>query len=627
MQTSATAFEQMNNTSAAIEAQKKIRRDDDLISTQNSTADFVKQLRSSLLLYATVSIFTAGLIVSLVGIWPLYYQIKEAQQRLLVSAAETRSMTVEQFLSRARDVASQVTSRTKVRLKLEAYNAGEVTREELVQFSSKPLNDALVQTNELVGITRLDAKEQLALMLGSKIPDEYWFVPKDTVKQPVINGPFKINGIDYLVISAPILSREGVRAGTDIILYDVVGLKSIVSDYTGLSNSGQMILGQRTDDGVRILFPMRNATNEQGMEIYDTSSYLYEGISKAVEKQKGITLVKARNFQELAVAYTPVSDSNWGLIIQIASDELFADINSEILGIAAALVVLLGMGVSAMVFLLRPLAGKVLIHTDDLQSEIRVKTAALQIELDARKRIQKSLSEKSQRLEKVNAELDQFAYIASHDLKAPLRAIANLANWIAEDLGDRLDEGTSKQMDLLMSRVHRMENLIEGILNYSRAGRESVPSELVNTTEFVREIAEGLAVKPGFEIKIQENMPVFETAKVRLEQVFANLISNSLKYHNKETGKIEVGCKELEDQYEFFVRDDGPGIAAEYHEKVFKIFQTLQARDTIESTGIGLTVVKKIVQEEGGNISIESEEGKGATFRFTWPKVTRKNEE
>jgi light-regulated signal transduction histidine kinase (bacteriophytochrome) len=223
-------------------------------------------------------------------------------------------------------------------------------------------------------------------------------------------------------------------------------------------------------------------------------------------------------------------------------------------------------------------------------------------------------------LRKRNQELDQFAYVVSHDLKAPLRAIANLSSWIEEDLSESMTEDTLHQMNLLRGRVHRMEGLIEGLLQYSRVGRIQVPSERVQVEKLLAEIIDSLAPPPGFEVKVEPGMPTFVTEKLALQQVFSNLISNAIKHNRAESGYVKISVKELDEFYEFSVADDGPGIAPQYHDKVFVIFQTLEARDKVENTGIGLSLVKKIVEGQGGTISLESAEGEGANFRFTWPK-------
>ncbi|GMR07211.1 MAG: hypothetical protein BMS9Abin26_0213 [Gammaproteobacteria bacterium] len=240
--------------------------------------------------------------------------------------------------------------------------------------------------------------------------------------------------------------------------------------------------------------------------------------------------------------------------------------------------------------------------------------------MDQKDNLEERIAERTAELERSNKELDQFAYVTSHDLKAPLRAIANLSQWIEEDISEQLTDDTRKQMDLLRGRVKRMEALIDGILRYSRVGRIDVDIETVDVAKMLDEIIESQVPPVGLSIDIGPDMPVFDAASVRLQQVFANLISNAIKYHHREDGHIEITVADSAEFYEFIVADDGPGIAPEFHEKIFQIFQTLQAKDTRESTGVGLTLVKKIVEEQGGTIRVESTEGQGATFRFSWPK-------
>lgn len=223
-------------------------------------------------------------------------------------------------------------------------------------------------------------------------------------------------------------------------------------------------------------------------------------------------------------------------------------------------------------------------------------------------------------LEERNAELNQFAYVASHDLKAPLRAIANLSQWIEEDLGDRLPPENEHQLRLMRGRVNRMEALINGLLEYSRVGRRNRMVETVNVNALIANTIDSLAPPDSFDITAAPQMPDLTTHAVALQQVFANLISNAIKHHDRSDGHISIGVQDLGWAYQFEVSDDGPGIDPQYHDKVFGIFQTLKARDEAENTGIGLSLVKKIIETEGGSIQIDSALGKGTTFRFIWPQ-------
>jgi len=229
----------------------------------------------------------------------------------------------------------------------------------------------------------------------------------------------------------------------------------------------------------------------------------------------------------------------------------------------------------------------------------------------------------NQKVKNINQELTDFAYIVSHDLKAPLRGIKTLADWISGDYADKLDENGKERLKLLLGRVERMHNLIGGVLEYSRVGRTREKKVKVDLNELVAEVIDLIAAPENITIRVEDSLPVVECEKTRMIQVFQNLLSNAVKYIDKPQGQIKVGCVEEGDFWKFSVSDNGPGIEAKYFEKIFRIFQTLASRDEFESTGVGLTVVKKIVELNGGKIWVESEPGMGSTFFFTLPRRTR----
>lgn len=246
-------------------------------------------------------------------------------------------------------------------------------------------------------------------------------------------------------------------------------------------------------------------------------------------------------------------------------------------------------------------------------------------DITERKEAEEKMSAYYTYLEKANKELDKFAYVVSHDLKAPLRAISNLTTWIEEDIGKTLSEDSRNHFDMIKGRVVRMEALINGILDYSRADRIKAPSSDVDVRVLLDEVLEMLIQDDAVKVALPENLPVIRTEKMKLQQVFSNLISNAIKHNDKEKTEIKIDVKEEMNSYLFSIEDNGPGIDERFHEKIFVIFQTLQARDTFESTGVGLAIVKKIIDEMGGSIWIESEIGSFTRFMFKWPKES--NEE
>lgn len=223
-------------------------------------------------------------------------------------------------------------------------------------------------------------------------------------------------------------------------------------------------------------------------------------------------------------------------------------------------------------------------------------------------------------LEATNRELDQFAYVTSHDLKAPLRGIASLAAWIEEDIGASLTSEVRRKLDLLHGRVRRMEGLIQGILDYSRAARTSRPPEAIDVGRLVHELGDILSPGPSAAIVVAPGLPVMTADRVAVEQVFMNLIGNGLKHADRADAIVRVEGEDCGGHWRFAIIDNGPGIEAAYHERIWGIFQTLEARDKVENTGIGLAIVRKIVERNGGRTWIESVVGRGSTFFFTWPK-------
>ena len=229
-------------------------------------------------------------------------------------------------------------------------------------------------------------------------------------------------------------------------------------------------------------------------------------------------------------------------------------------------------------------------------------------------------------LERSNNELSSFAYVASHDLKSPLRAIKQLAQWVQEDLGEVPPE-VEKNIELMNNRIGRMESLLDDLLAYSRVGKESAKREMIDTRKLVSDVIALLNVPEHIEITVQDDMPHVQAAKAPLALVFRNLIGNAIKHNASAKGFVRISAAEDAKRYRFCVEDNGPGIPRQYHSKIFELFQTLRPRDAVEGSGMGLATVRKVIDNHHGTIHVESDAPEfdpkasfGSRFIFTWPK-------
>jgi light-regulated signal transduction histidine kinase (bacteriophytochrome) len=252
--------------------------------------------------------------------------------------------------------------------------------------------------------------------------------------------------------------------------------------------------------------------------------------------------------------------------------------------------------------------------------EVKVKERTRDLE-----KANEQIAEKAKELDKSNKELEDFAYIVSHDLKAPLRGINELSGWISDDYSELLDEEGKENLDLLQKRTEKMNGMVQGILEYSRVGRTEKENENIDLNEILKNVIDLLAPPDNVKITIEDKLPEYTADRTRLTQLFENLLSNSIKHLDKPKGIIKIGCKSKANEWEFSIADNGPGIEEKYFEQIFKIFQTLKQDSTGRSTGIGLTIVRKIMDLYGGRIWLESELGKGTTFYFTLPKKRKTN--
>jgi|SRR5688572_5337091 len=409
---------------------------------------------------------------------------------------------------------------------------------------------------------------------------------------------------------------EGYQKGVQTLPQLFSELKTLLR-----SNSTQLQLLDTIDSlhhqwlhyAASLINTRKNFDSKESIEKYN---FLFENqLKKQIGKKINDDISK--KFTEFdGVEYNTRSIHRSNLETSIRNTHTFSlifFISTIVIGIGAALFIVYRMSkrIKTMVSLAENISGgRFTTLKDNNNDELRSLSLSLN---KMSENLQKNISE----LENRNAELDKFAYAVSHDLKAPIRGIHNVITWSEEDLETEMSAQMKKNLDIIRQRAKRMEDLINGLLDYARLRKKTL-SEFTNVNDVVAEIVQSI-VPRNFNVEIHD-LPVIYTERLKLEQVFANLISNAVKYTTKENAKIVINCKEFDDHYEFSVKDNGIGIDPEYHGRIFEIFQTLREKDEKESTGIGLALIKRILDDQNCTIRVESTPGNGAEFIFTWPR-------
>ena len=247
----------------------------------------------------------------------------------------------------------------------------------------------------------------------------------------------------------------------------------------------------------------------------------------------------------------------------------------------------------------------------------QAKLEALNADLEAR------IEQVTRQRDHAIQELEQFVYYASHDLKAPLRAVGQLSVWIGDDLGEAAAGDVGHNLSMMQSRIRRMERMLDDLLEYSRIGRKrkAGDDEHVDANELIEDVLLSAAVPERFTVSVSPGFSGVGVKRMPLQQILLHLVVNAIKHHDRDEGRIEIELRDDGDRFTISVVDDGPGIAPEYHEEIFRMFRTLEPKDKTDSSGIGLAIVRKAVETVGGRIALESRIGAGSRFTVSLPKA------
>ncbi len=433
--------------------------------------------------------------------------------------------------------------------------------------------------------------------------------------------------------------NQGRFIGAVALLINVEEIFKIMRDNTGLGKTGETILvKKKSNNEISFFSPLLNLSNK-GVEPVKIGSKVAIPAQEAVQGKTGIGFSVDYRGEKVLSAWEYLPMLDWGMVAKVDIEEVYAPIKKiqKLMLFITAMIIffvaIIAVGIA------RSISGPInklhkgteiigLGNLDykvgmNLNDEIGDLSRSFDEMVNRIKNIIASrddLDKVKRELERSNKELEQFAYVASHDLKSPLRAIESLSLWIKEDLEASLTEQSRKYLDLLCQRVNRMEKLLDDLLEYSRIGRVRYDIREIDLRELVQSIWEMLNAGESFHIEINNTLPVFSTAVTPLSKVLRNLINNAIKHHDNPQGEIIVSGNDSGDWYEFKVEDDGPGIPVEFHERIFGMFQTLKPRDEVEGSGIGLAVVKKTIEQLGGKVFLKNRNPRGTSIRFTWPK-------
>jgi len=726
---------------------------------------FAKRLQKRIVVYSAAGMILVGFVVALSGIVPLSVELREAQEKNLNVYLRRQTRATEQYVVRAQTASTFRFARGRLREELDRFASGQLPLQEFRRAATQAMRESVSASTNTIALYLLDRQTNVIVQYGQAIPPALWAVP-DATQDTALRGPVRV-GAEYCMVSgSTVHTSQGGRLGYAMALYRLYSLKNVVEDYSDLGRNGETIIGDLSNKELPIFFQFRPVRDGVGG---DTNKLTAVRAALIYAQQGRTGILPQAGRAGLVLAYGPVEGTPWGIVVKMDRDEFFGPMNRRLAGLGAVIFGVVLLGTAGMVFVLRPLAGRVILHTDELESQIYEKTAALNTELGERTRAEKSLRdsealyhslvdtlpinilrkdlagrvtygnrgyceamgkpmsellgktdfdlfprEMAQKyardddkvvntgqmfedveehrrpsgqtiyvhvlkapvrnargdivgtqvifwdvtarkqaeialaqantdLARSNKELEQFAYVASHDLQEPLRMITSYTQLIAKRYNEKLDQNAREFMDFAVAGALRMQRLIHDLLAYSRVGTRGKPPELTDSGDALAAALDNLKLaieENGAEITY-DSMPAVIVDPTQLTQLFQNLLGNAIKFRGKARPRIHVGavrepapyCKipsagstgpasrQQPEEWHFSVRDNGIGIDPQYFDKIFIIFQRLHTLDQYPGTGIGLAICKKIIERHGGRIWVESQTGEGATFHFTLPVV------
>lgn len=557
------------------------------------------RLRRVIVTYAILAMVTVGIVVAILAITPLALRLREDALAALRHELTLKVMAGGEVAARAVNLAQQVTSRTVIRQKLESYNQGETGLDELRTFTADKLGDALNLSPDLLGIIRFAADGEKVAVLG-KVAGAENMGPLTAARLHLSlaqggDGP-------VLVVAAPIIGRGGVLAGTDLVVVSGQSLHAVVDEVRALRGRTKAALVDPTASTRVIL------TSHDDFAL-DTAGTGLVGLAL----ERGQVQMEEHDGVVLAAAALP--GTGWVLLLRLPAGEATAAVDTLLLWVMVAAGIVIALGVWGLRWLLQPLTGAFIVHSADMTRQIAELRQA-----------QSELAAKSHDLALSNAELQEYAYAASHDLQEPVRTIIGFAQLLERRYRGQMGPEADEFIAFIVEGAERMRRQINDLLSYARLGRGEPVQEIVDMDKVAAEAVQALAAaiaSSGAMVEI-EPLPMVKGGRDALSRLLQNLMANGLKFTKPgEVAHIRVSAMEGSDPNwaEFIVRDHGIGIAPEYHDRIFRMFERLHPRGQYEGSGIGLAICRKVVEMHGGRIWVESQLGEGTAFHFLLPKA------
>ncbi len=412
-----------------------------------------KQFQRYLVSTSAVGIFIIGALVAVVAIFPLSERLKEGEQRRLEFAATTQAQTIDEILSRLTDIAGQVSSRTRARQELQAYNQGDLEREAFVTSNQGILGDALQQSPEIIGITRLDATNALAVQVGQTIPTTVWRIPDPAARTPEISPPLQLDDNRYvLLVASPILTPQGQRLGTDLVLFDITNLQTLVEQGQIVGETGVIALGQRRNGRSQLFFDHVEANYQAQFE---------QVMGEATAEEVRLRLFEGAG-GEMAIASLSLSNHDWAVAVKLDSAELYEGILVDIRNLAGIIIILTLVGSGVMVLLLRPLAGRAIVETEDLERKLQETQELLALKnatLEQQRQKEDYLQAAMAKIEALRSSAREVSH-QSEQAEATSERALTLVHQGAEDVANALS-GTQALREQVQDILDEMQRLNE----------------------------------------------------------------------------------------------------------------------------------------------------------------------